>query len=269
MGQVMQLKDVFLFTQHSLATFDKCPLKFKKRYTENLKWENISDEKVKERFQRGIDFHLLAHRMFLGMMPEKGEQVDETLDHWIGNLREFFRWDLEAKYLPEHKLRLSDNGMRLEANYDLLVVKDNIIEVWDWKTSDSLPNKKKNEEYYRNSLQTKVYLYVLRELEALVTGKSDLKCAIKMLYWQPEPPGFIASIDYTDEMHVEFYEILKNKIKHIETFDFDNFNKDEYKKQCRVCEFNWYCNREKVDFEAISEEFSIDDLEMEDIEELY
>ena len=30
----------FLFTQHSLSTFEKCPLKFKKRYLENLKWDN-------------------------------------------------------------------------------------------------------------------------------------------------------------------------------------------------------------------------------------
>ena len=81
----LRYADYFLFTQHSLATFEKCPLKFKKRYLEGLKWESSLSEDIKKRLEMGNNFHLLAYRYFLGIDPGLVEGIEgfEELRRWM------------------------------------------------------------------------------------------------------------------------------------------------------------------------------------------
>ncbi|MDF2523735.1 MAG: hypothetical protein K0R31_1376, partial [Clostridiales bacterium] len=106
----------FIFTQQSLSTFEKCPMKFKLRYIDKLRWDGLNAEAVKRRVEFGNDFHLLARRYFLG--------IDSGLDLFTGendelncsmeNLEEAFMLDKDSKYLPEYKLRFINSEFRLE-----------------------------------------------------------------------------------------------------------------------------------------------------------
>jgi len=49
-------------------------------------------------------------------------------------LESYFPKTDDALYLPEYKLRMAKGTLRLEANFDLLVIKKDGIEIWDWKT---------------------------------------------------------------------------------------------------------------------------------------
>lgn len=263
------IKDIFLFSQNSIRTFQNCPLKFKKRYIENLKWQSIPDPKARDIFQRGIDFHLMAQRYFLGMDLNYISSFDESLYLWVRNLQQYFPIDTQSIYLPEQKLRLSKNPLRLEANYDLLVLRNDEIEVWDFKTSKATSKNRNIADVYIQSLQTKVYLYMVKELSSLLAGKPMDAHNIKMHYWQPDPPEVIASITYSDEMHQSFETQLTHYIESIIHYDYRLFSKEQYQMHCNRCEFNPFCNQKKVKQDEVIEEFLIEDLDMDTLEELF
>lgn len=250
----LRFADHFFYTQYSLSTFDNCPLKFKKRYLENLKWNSIPEPDIKKRLETGNDFHLLAYRYFMDI--EQGlDAVSEELGTWLDNLKKNFKIRQDYIYLPEHKLRMSHASLKLEANFDLLIVKENSIEIWDWKThGNNIGNNKINTSInLGESLQTIVYLFVLKELSSLVAGK-ELECErITMYYWQPNPPRIQVGINYSEQLHEQFRHILEGKINKISKCDYNNFDKELYRKHCKFCEFNWCCNSESVDFNEVKE----------------
>ncbi|MCX7747545.1 MAG: PD-(D/E)XK nuclease family protein [Clostridia bacterium] len=264
----------FLFTQYSLNTFSNCPLKFKKRYLENLKWDSFPDETIKKRVEMGNKFHLLAYRYFRGTEPGMNEDTIEfaELNRWFIELKKAFPLETGTVYLPEYKIRMVTPGLKLEANFDLIIIKDGLVEIWDWKThhKDAVLRIKSQEIKLRESLQTIVYMFVLREQCKNVLKKSFTCDQIKMCYWQPEKPNLIAEIRYNEEMHETFRIQLTEKIKDVLNYDFNRFDKSLYMKHCKVCEFNWFCNNEKVNFEDIKEdERFLDDLDWDGIEEKY
>ncbi|KNY26637.1 PD-(D/E)XK nuclease family protein [Pseudobacteroides cellulosolvens] len=255
----------FLFTQQSLSTFSNCPLKFRKRYIENLKWNSYPDEDVKKRLDMGNDFHLIAHRYFLGINDEWIE--DEELNRWVQNLKSSFPINKDNIYLPEYKIRMADTVIRLEANYDLIMVKDGEIEIWDWKTHSikSEHAKAKKRASFLNKLQTIVYMFVLKEQSRLINGSNTQCHQISMNYWQPDPPGIIEKIVYSEERHRLFKEEIESRILKIMDYDYIEFDKANYTEHCKICEFNWFCNNQKVDFKALEEdEDFLDSLRWED-----
>jgi CRISPR/Cas system-associated exonuclease Cas4 (RecB family) len=268
----IRLADYFLFTQHSLSTFDSCPLKFKKRYAENLKWDSYPDEAVRKRLEMGNDFHLLAHRYFMGIEPGRElTDKEEELDSWVESLQRNFQRETGVRYLPEYKLRMVSENLRLEANFDLILYREGTLQIWDWKTHSDPGRKSRNAEgKLTESLQTKVYLFVLKELCSLAAGE-EIPCErISMHYWQPRPPRTLAEIRYSPQMHEEYRGLLEAKIHTILNYDYTDFNRELYRSHCKFCEFNWFCNKEKVDFQAMEEdEDFLDELMWEDVEEKY
>lgn len=274
MTNAMKFNDYFLFTQYSLATFENCPLKFKKRYLESLKWDSFPDEEIKRRLNMGRDFHLLAQRYFMGVDTSLEEFTEDAgeLSIWLESLKKSFRIEDEASYLPEYKLRMSHNDLKLEANFDLIILRDGCIEIWDWKTHSGKESSGKvnHASKLAGSLQTMVYMYVLKEQVSLVAGK-DIECdRISMCYWQPTPARVLAKVNYSDSLHESFRQAIGTRIRNILTYDYSNFEKELYSKHCRYCEFNWFCNNEKVDFLAMEEEPDVlEELDWDDVEERF
>jgi len=66
MNNDLRFFNYFLFTSSPYPPW-KCPLKFKKRYLEGLKWKNVISEEAKRRLEMGENFHLMARRYFLGI----------------------------------------------------------------------------------------------------------------------------------------------------------------------------------------------------------
>ena len=272
----LRFADYFLFTQHSLDTFYKCPLKFKKRYMENLKWDSFPDDEVKKSLELGSNFHLLAYRYFMGIDTGLTEDIEGFLElrNWMEALMQTFPKVKGHSYYPEHKIRMSRDLLRLEANIDLIVIKGDNIDIWDWKTHGNSKAKKAKREAavslkHKESLQTIVYMFVLMEQCERLFGRKFEPGNIRMCYWQPDPPLVLTEIIYGSSMHGNFKEILEEKIKGILSYDYKTFDKSLFQKSCKYCEFNWFCNNERVDFEAVKEdEDFLEELDWEGIEEL-
>lgn len=248
----------FMFTQQSLSTFESCPLKFKKRYIEKLKWGPAMGSAAKRRLEMGNDFHMLARRYFLGIDTGLEELTEEyrELNTWLYNLMEAFKLNTSIKYLPEYRLRVITPNLKLEANFDLLIIKDNSIEIWDWKTHQNTIgiNRGVKSIKYSRSYQTMVYMFVLMEQASKLVGREPEYSSISMYYWQPEPPRILGEIKYSREMHEEFERALEAKISYIYTYDYSTFDKSLYSRHCSCCEFNWLCNEQRIDLNAIEGE---------------
>lgn len=244
----------FYYTQQSLAAFESCPLKFRKRYMEGLRWDSRPDKEAKTALEKGNSFHLLARRYFMGIDYGLNEDAKdfELLAIWVRNLESFFEIRPGALYLPEYALRTNSGGLRLEANFDLLVIEDGRLSIWDWKTHGiQTPEGFKNlKDRLEKSLQTMVYLYVLMEEANMLTEKAADWETITMKYWQPEHPHVIAEIGYDAKKHEGFRKHLQEAVNKVIGYDYSYFDKSLYAKQCKYCEFNWFCNGTRSRFSA-------------------
>lgn len=260
----MNLKDkkYFYFTQNSLSTFINCPFKFKKKYIDNVKWQQDEDFLSTERIAFGTDFHKIAERYFKGIpVYEEGFFNNENLYKAYENLKKTFPIKGNEQYYPEYTIRFSGDFMRLEANIDLIIVKsDGSIEIWDWKTNANINNKNK----YEKSLQTLIYMWVVKTCVNDIFGL-DVPCEnIKMTYYGPEKDMKIAEIGYSDKSYKKIGEYLKSLLEKVYNYNYKMFNRDDYIKQCKFCEFNTFCSNQNIiqikdfnqwDFDKLEEVF--------------
>ena len=168
---------------------------------------------------------------------------------------------------PEYKIRIVNDFVKLEANYDLLLICDRNVQIWDWKTG-GVRNKDKF-KFNTDNLQTLVYLYVLGEsiFKQKELMSMNLKLDnIEMFYWSPNPPKTIGSIKYSEKMHNNFGVKIKEIISSILNYDYESFDKSCCIEHCNYCEFNWFCNGNKVDLASIEDE--IDEFGWDDVEEM-
>jgi len=239
----------FVFTQQSIKTFETCPMKFKRIYIDGYKWQPLLNEDERDRIERGNDFHLAAHRYFLNI--DTGVDVKEEnsdLPLWLDSLKQRFCMDGSKKYLSEYKLRFIGNGLRLEANYDLIIIDNSTMEIWDWKTGGEENNDKKSalSRMYKGSLQTMVYMLVLKENAKFLAGRDVSSEEISMNYWRPYPAEVLARIEYSNELHAMYTDALKSKTEAIKNFDYDCFDSSIYDKNCKYCEYEWLCQSEGI-----------------------
>ena len=70
-----KLDDLF-FSQLALLYFEKCPLKFRRRYLDGLFWPRDwgGNQEMKELLEKGELFHQLAWRYY-----SRGETIDDKL----------------------------------------------------------------------------------------------------------------------------------------------------------------------------------------------
>lgn len=261
MKQLTELKNkqYFYFTQNSLNTFKNCPFKFKKKYIDNIKWKDDKDDSSDEHIKFGTDFHKIAERYFSDIpVFEESFADDAELYSAFCNLRDYFPINSEYKYYPEYSIRYSDGNVRLEANLDLIIEKGDSVEILDWKT-----NAKDDEKKYANSLQTQIYMYVLKKCCKNILGKNIDK--IKMSYFSPERKKIIADITYSEEKYIKDEKEITKLIENIYNFDWEKFNKELYEKHCKFCEFNLFCSSSK----NTDVKYEFGELDWDSIDELY
>ncbi|KXZ39503.1 PD-(D/E)XK nuclease superfamily protein [Alkalithermobacter thermoalcaliphilus JW-YL-7 = DSM 7308] len=226
----------FYYSQASLSTFLKCPLKFKIKYIDKIHWRDDKLDDISESVEIGKDFHLICERYFKKI--PLGIQKGSIFDLWISNIQRFIKVNDKDTYLPEYEIRINNEGIRLLAKYDLIVIReDGKIEIYDWKTQ-----KKKLEKFeLENSIQTVVYMYLLKKMSKKVLGQDISEKDITMIYWQPTHTEVI-KIDYSEEKYKAHEKYIENIIKTIQNYDFETeLSIKDNSNECRYCEFKCFC----------------------------
>ncbi|MBZ9624844.1 PD-(D/E)XK nuclease family protein [Clostridium sp. FP2] len=235
MLDIRKLNHVY-YSQNLLNTFDKCPFRFKIKYLDNIRWkkDSISDEDYYENMNMGLDFHLTAQRYFSNIPVVINDSNTELL-HFTNSLREKFTILDENIYLPEYEIKMRKDNIRIQAKYDLIIIKpNNKIEIWDWKTE----NRKLDYKEVSKRMQAIVYMYILGERSLEIFDRDICLENISMKFWQPQFKEDIITINYSESKHRINEEKIMELTRRLDNYDFSlDFNIELYSKQCKYCEF--------------------------------
>ena len=128
----------FTYSQNSINTYKSCPLKFKYKYIEKVNWkhDDIESREYYESLKVGTEFHLLCERYFSNIPLGITVSTQPKFIKWIEKIKRLIPIQQKYTYLPEYEVRYNLNGNIIQAKYDLIVIKENEIEIWDWKTEN-------------------------------------------------------------------------------------------------------------------------------------
>ncbi|MGL4912510.1 MAG: PD-(D/E)XK nuclease family protein [Romboutsia sp.] len=249
----------FKYSQNSINTYKSCPLKFKYKYIERINWkhDDIESREYYDSLKFGTEFHLLCERYFSNIPLGITISTNPKFVKWIEKVKKLVPIEDRFIYLPEYEVRYNLNNIILIAKYDLVVIKENTIEIWDWKTE----NKKVDYKNAEGRMQTIIYMFLAKEvIPKLFDINIDTK-NIKMKYYQPEFDEQGVSISYSDEKHninkntiVSYIDKIQNT-KYEEEQENYKYDLVKNKKHCTYCEFNKLCNNQDIDYSAFEEEF--------------
>ena len=237
----------FCYSQNSINTYKSCPLKFKFKYIDKINWkyDDIESRDYYESLRLGRDFHLLCERYFNNI--PLGYIESEKFSKWIEKIKKLVPIEKDYIYLPEYELRLNINGYKVQAKYDLLVLGNDSIEIYDWKTE----SRKIDYKNVENRMQTILYMFLAKEVIPKLENKNIDTNNIKMKYYQPEFDNEAITIVYSDDKHIK----NKNKIiNYLIMMQEDNYEEHKNKKHCQYCEFNKLCNNQSVDYSILEED---------------
>jgi CRISPR/Cas system-associated exonuclease Cas4 (RecB family) len=287
----------FNYSQNSINTYKSCPVKFKYKYIDKINWmkDDIESRGYYDSLKTGLDFHLLCERHF-NSMPVGVDMISDDdrnkFTKWIERVKRDIPIEQNKKYLTEYEIALNLNGNKIQAKYDLIVVGEDSIEIWDWKTE----SRKINYKNVESRVQTIVYMFLAKEVIPKLYGiKVDFE-NVKMTYYQPGFEDTKISILYDKEKHKTFKNYIVKYVDMIKKTDF-NYKDDIFlndadsvqndgemlynnniermcwesdestidtrenaiklvkkKKHCNYCEFNKLCNDKDVDFEILESE---------------
>lgn len=249
----------FLYSQNSLNTFKSCPLKFKYKYIDNINWrlDSIESRDYYEGLKSGSEFHLLCERYFKNIPI--GENISEEFKLWIEKIKDIIYIDESKIYLPEYEVRIKIGENYLTAKYDLVIIDDNSIEIWDWKT-ESQNSSYKNIE---NRMQTIVYMYLAKEVIQKIYNLNIDTENISMKYFRLKIDNYPITVKYNKEKHLKSKYIIESFINNISNLDFDGYIQKN-KNHCKYCEFNKLCNNKNINYDIIDENIDFDEMIEED-----
>lgn len=248
----------FLYSQNSINTYKLCPLKFKYKYIDKINWkfDDIGSREYYEGLRIGRDFHLICERYFSNIPLGIDDKSNKEFIEYIEKIKMLIPIKEDHIYLPEYEIRYKLDGEVISAKYDLLIIGDKYIEIWDWKTE----NKKINYKNVESRMQTMVYMMIAREVIPNIFNLNLNSESFRMKYYQPKFDDNPVTISYDDIKHKINKEKIKdyiNRIKETKYNEEDINSKYELiknNKHCQFCEFNKLCNNRDVDYSILEEE---------------
>ena len=237
----------FMFSQHSLNTYQRCPRRFLLRYIERQPWPVPEDEQMAEhqaQLARGRTLHQWLARQQLGidMSAIVAACRDEELVGWW-HAAQRFDWDMlpDGYRQAEMPIMVPLSAYRLYARYDLLACGAGQAVVVDWKTLQTRPR----ERILRERLQTQVYLYTLAAAsDVIAPGQSISPDEMRMIYWFSNFPDEPAIIRYSRERFQRDGQLLCELAEQIATQPREAFEMTSDLRICRNCVYRTLCRRE-------------------------
>lgn len=241
----------FIFSQNSINTYKSCPLKFKYKYVDKINWrkDDLGSREYYESLRVGSEFHLICERYFSNIPLGVNETTNVKFTKWIEKIKKILPVNLDDNYiyLPEYEIRYKLNDNIITAKYDLVIIKDNKVEIWDWKTE----NKRVDYKNAQNRIQTIVYMYLAKEVIPKLYSIDINFEDITMKYYQPEFEDVPITISYSEQMHDSYGKQISNYINMIKDTHTHNRKNENH---CKFCEFNKLCNVENIKYQLLEEE---------------
>jgi hypothetical protein len=242
----MKIPNNFIFSQNNLQDYQDCPRRFYLRHLLKQDWPAVETEPVQDQEELialGERFHLMVQQYFAGLPAESISTGIENpiLMEWWNQFLKKQLLALPGKKISENLFTIPFEAYRLTAKFDLLFIQqDDLIKIYDWKTSQHTPRSK----WLAERLQTKVYPFVIASLlPSLFLQREIKKDNIEMIYWYPAFPEFSLSFPYSQETFLQDQEYLSNLVNEIARKEESDFNLTSNEKTCKYCRYRSLCDR--------------------------
>lgn len=233
-------------SQNHLNLLETCPRKFQHTYLEQLKSPLHLEQQ--NRMTWGNQFHLLMQQRELGLPIESLLEEDEELHHSIAALvrtvPELLTNDSQSFREAEHCRTLSFQNYLLTVIYDLLILKEDKAQIFDWKTYLLPENRGK----IARNWQTRLYPYVLAETSSYLPEQISLTYWFVKLPTQPQHLTFHYSQAQHEKTRQDLIHFLTQLEGWLQDYREDNIpfpQVPESNGQCNYCSFSVRCQREK------------------------
>jgi CRISPR/Cas system-associated exonuclease Cas4 (RecB family) len=266
----------YLFSQHSLNTYLRCPRRFLLKYVEQQPWPMPAEEDpldYEAHLARGRILHHWLARQHLGLEMESivAATPDPSLRAWWLAAQRFERAALpQGLREAELPVVVPLGEYRLYARYDYLALDpggDAVIV--DWKTLETRPSA----QVLRQRIQTRVYLYTLIAAGHVLTGGAPIAPErAAMLYWFANFPDEPFTVRYSAQAYARDAQQLRALVAEIVQRPREAFQRTEDTHLCARCNYRSLCGRESAQAAPGAEDWLDEDidfnLELEEIQEL-
>ena len=227
-----------------LQTFLACQRQFQLRYVAHTAWPTLREAgESAELIAKGEQFHQLLQRHFLGMAtpPEVLAALPEEVQTWW---RTFAQHGPQLKEgqrpLPELTLTVGVGELSLLGRFDLLVVGDDLVRIYDWKTGQPRPAA-----VLRQDWQTKLYMALVVEGGRALQRPSLPPEQVQMTYWYAQRPRESVTLRYTAEEHGRNWAEIQQLVGRIERQleHTSPWPLTENHATCQTCAYRTYCGR--------------------------
>ncbi|MGL5641023.1 MAG: PD-(D/E)XK nuclease family protein [Paraclostridium sp.] len=242
----------FLYSQNSINTYKSCPLKFKYKYIDKINWKQ-DDENSRDYYENlklGTDFHLICERYFSNIPVGIEHAQNKEFSIWIEKIKRLIPIKEDKIYLPEYEVRYRNGDINIQAKYDLVILDNDSISIWDWKTE----NRKIEYKNVENRMQTLVYLLLAGEVVNKVNNLNIDYENISINYYQPEYYNEPITIKYNKEKHNNIKKRIELYINDIRKTNYDDESSIKNTKHCKFCEFNKLCNNKDINYSILEDE---------------
>ena len=261
----MSLPSDFVFSQSNLHSFTTCPRQFHLRYVKKLEWPaswSLDIPKFEVDRQAGVSFHQLIHQLILGINSDHltklaSNDADPRLLRWLESFLREVSPELKGELLPEYSLYIQLEGFTLVAKYDLIEIRPEGVNLYDWKTS----TKPSRFDWLQKSLQSKIFPLIYAETQVIQAVDFDPN-QLNMIYWEANQPTQQLKFAYSiGQWQKDRKEVLA-LIQKIQSTQVEAFTQTTNLKYCQFCQYNSFCGRTNLIKESESpiEGFSDDDL---------
>lgn len=253
MTTAITLEPGFVFSQHSLNTYLRCPRRFMLRYVDRAPWpmpEGDQPELHQRHLARGRTLHHWLHRLHLGL--DVGPLVracgDPDLQAWWQAARAYDLGGLLDSPVRDAELSvvvpLGPYG--LYARYDYVAFGTpetgdaGQAVIVDWKTLESRPSSRT----LRDRVQTRVYLYTIVAAGPALAGVPIDPGGARMVYWFANFPEETEEVVYSSAWYERDRTSLVQLAREIAQRPRADFSCTDDLRQCVSCVYRRLCDRE-------------------------
>ncbi len=242
--------DINRLSQGMLADYLACRRRFELRYQRRLSWPIAPlDEKTAVAQRRGQQYHYMLQRYFLELPVGDQELSDPALSRWWERFKQQGPPLSQGKRLPEFSITIPLGAFMLTGRFDLILLRDERLQIFDWKTDARPPS----EIDLRENLQTRLYLALAVEGSSVLNARIEPE-HVSLTYWYVREPQATVTIPYNQKFHDENWAYLNELAADIEQQIVEDEPQPltEDLTQCERCAYQVYCDRVMVTIDLSS-----------------